>query len=767
MHLRKSLVLALFLAGVGSVSAKAPVAPSNLRVKPLGVNSFLLEWKDNAKDEKGWEIRAIRGKTARPVRYQLVPYPDLTSYVVITNELPGETLSFQLAAYNGASGAEILSKPSSVVITRALVKASFNPPANNSAVPLDDGRIRLGWKDLATSEHGYKIEYKAGAGKWKVLGTTNPGVSFSFPASGFEPATRYSFRARAFKGNPATYTAYGNIATATTKPFQAPDTLVARPEGEGAISFTWKDRSSVEGGFELQWKSGTGDFTSLGEVSANTSSTTPVQGFSLDTEYQFRIRALRTVNSNKVYTGFSNVASAKTVQLASPANLAGEAISESSVRLTWNDPSVMENGFEIQALEAGSTAYKVLGTVAANTREYTATGLSPGKAYDFRVRAYDFFTYSVFSPAAQVTTRDGITGDLDPPVFWNTSFVYPIGVSRPAQLASLEVSGLPSGLAYQSSSLTISGTTLEEGVKNVTLKATFNDGYVVTRSLVLRIIRPPAAPVVAAAFAPVEVAAGSSIRVSTAGKFSDPDATDARRVTTTLGSFDIVLYPLATPGTVANFLSYANAGRYDGSFFHRSPDSFVVQGGGYLHDGSAFAEVAKVSPIQNEPGISNTAGTVAMAKVGGYPDSATSEFFVSVNNNATILDDQNGGFTVFGRVASGTGMGVVNAINALPRSNYTVTVGGSSRLMEDLPMNVEAPAPEVMDPSKLVKVTSVAAVPLLRYEVITGNPAVATAAVSGSDIDITGVAAGNTTIQVKAIDLDGEMIFQTIPVTVP
>jgi len=766
MHLRKTLVLALFLAGVVSVSAKAPAAPSNLRVKPLGVNSFLLEWNDNAKDEKGWEIRAIRGKTARPVRYQLVPYPDITSYVVITNELPGETLSFQLAAYNGTSGAETLSKPSSIVTTRALLKSSFNPPTNASALTLDDGRIRLGWKDLATTEHGYKIEYKTGSGKWKVLGTTNPGVSFSFPASGFEPATRYSFRVRAFKGNPASHTAYSNIVTTTTMPFQAPDTLVAKPEGEGAITFSWKDRSAVEGGFELQWRSGTGDFTSLGEVGANFTSTTPIKGFSLDTEYQFRIRALRTVNSSKVYTGFSNVASAKTVQLSNPTNLAGQPISESSVRLTWDDPSVMENGFEIQALEAGTTDYKVLDTVAANIKEYTATGLSPGKVYDFRVRAYDLFAYSAFSPAVQVTTRDGITGDLDPAVFWNTSFIYPVGVSRPAQLASLEVEGLPSGLVYQSSSRTISGTTVEEGVKTVTLKATFNDGYVVTRSLVLRVIRPPAAPVVGAAFAPVEVLAGSSTPVSMTGKFSDPDATDARRVTTTLGSFDIVLYPLATPGTVANFLSYANAGRYDGSFFHRSPDGFVVQGGGYIHDGSVFSEVPKAPSIQNEPGISNTAGTVAMAKVGGFPDSATSEFFVSVNNNAANLDDQNGGFTVFGRVA-GAGMSVVNAINALPRSNYTVTVGGSSRRMEDVPMDVVAPAPDVMDPTKLVKVTSVTAVPSLRYEVSTGNPAVATATVNGSTVDITGVAAGNTTVQVKAIDLDGEMVSQTIPVTVP
>ena len=112
--------LLVSLTAVESASAqvaKRPKAPSNLRVKVIGVNTFLMEWKDNSKTEKGWEIRVSEGRTKRPQRYQLVASPDITSYVVITNELPGKTLSFQLAAYNGDPGAEKFSKPTSVVTT--------------------------------------------------------------------------------------------------------------------------------------------------------------------------------------------------------------------------------------------------------------------------------------------------------------------------------------------------------------------------------------------------------------------------------------------------------------------------------------------------------------------------------------------------------------------------------------------------------------------------------------------------------------------------
>ena len=62
-------------------------------------------------------------------------------------------------------------------------------------------------------------------------------------------------------------------------------------------------------------------------------------------------------------------------------------------------------------------------------------------------------------------------------------------------------------------------------------------------------------------------------------------------------------------------------------------------------------------------GLKNNRGTVAMAKLGSDPNSATSEFFISLANNAANLNNQNEGFTVFARVA-GNGMTVADAIAA-------------------------------------------------------------------------------------------------------
>lgn len=140
------------------------------------------------------------------------------------------------------------------------------------------------------------------------------------------------------------------------------------------------------------------------------------------------------------------------------------------------------------------------------------------------------------------------------------------------------------------------------------------------------------------------------------------------RLTTSIGLIDIRLFDEQAPLTVTNFLNYVQRGDYDNSFIHRSVPGFVIQGGGYGIDYTLGRIVAVVTdpPVVNEydSARSNLRGTIAMAKQPDLPDSATSQWFFNLKDNSANLNNQNGGFTVFGEVM-GRSMELIDAIAGL------------------------------------------------------------------------------------------------------
>ena len=176
-------------------------------------------------------------------------------------------------------------------------------------------------------------------------------------------------------------------------------------------------------------------------------------------------------------------------------------------------------------------------------------------------------------------------------------------------------------------------------------------------------------------------------------------AAEAPRVkfVTTQGEFVIEVYPDKAPKTVENFLQYVKDKHYDGTVFHRVIETFMVQGGGF---DAKYTQRPTRPSIAHEGrealakgGDRNVTGTVAMARTND-PDSASSQFFINVKDNA-FLDPvqipagdpvprfeyqgqvrenipranlnnapQLFGYTVFGKIVSG--MDVVQKIKVLP-----------------------------------------------------------------------------------------------------
>lgn len=130
------------------------------------------------------------------------------------------------------------------------------------------------------------------------------------------------------------------------------------------------------------------------------------------------------------------------------------------------------------------------------------------------------------------------------------------------------------------------------------------------------------------------------------------------------GDITIELFPEKAPITVKNFLDYVDSGFYDGTIFHRVIPGFVIQGGGFTSD---MQQKSTQAPIKNEAdnGLKNARGTLSMARTSDI-NSATSQFFVNLKDNANLdhTGPGNFGYAVFGRVIDG--MDVVDKIAAVP-----------------------------------------------------------------------------------------------------
>ncbi|GAA61361.1 peptidyl-prolyl cis-trans isomerase [Pseudoalteromonas sp. BSi20652] len=142
---------------------------------------------------------------------------------------------------------------------------------------------------------------------------------------------------------------------------------------------------------------------------------------------------------------------------------------------------------------------------------------------------------------------------------------------------------------------------------------------------------------------------------------------------TSQGTIEINLFDQQTPKTVANFLSYVQDDSYNETVIHRSVSNFVIQGGGFTFSDSLDAITTKPA-VENEPVFSNVKGTIAMAKLSGDADSATSQWFFNITDNSAALDTQNGGFTVFGQITAAS-QSTLDKIAALVHCGETPVVG--------------------------------------------------------------------------------------------
>lgn len=181
-------------------------------------------------------------------------------------------------------------------------------------------------------------------------------------------------------------------------------------------------------------------------------------------------------------------------------------------------------------------------------------------------------------------------------------------------------------------------------------------------------------------------------------------------IKTNHGTLTVELFKDKAPVSVENFLKYVDKKFYDGTVFHRVMSTFMIQGGGFAKKDDGKHEQKEVNaPIKNEAdnGLKNDRGTLAMARTNA-PDSATSQFFINVVDNAGLNKPRpdGAGYAVFGKVTAG--LEVVDKIKAVPVATKPLMARGADGALHESPMQ-NVPVTDVVIESITLKAAAKAA----------------------------------------------------------
>ncbi|MGH7597289.1 MAG: fibronectin type III domain-containing protein, partial [bacterium] len=372
-----------------------PAAPNSLTATAASNTQINLTWADNASNEEGFKIE--RKLTAGVTFNQIATVGAGVTNYSDTGLSSTTSYTYRVRAHNDGGHSAYSSQVSVTTLPDP-------PPAPSglTATTVSNSRIDLAWTDNATTETGFKIERKIGAGgTYTQIDTVGANVT-SYASTGLTGSTAYYYRVRAY--NVSGNSAYSDGANATTQQDApaAPSGLAATAISNERIDLTWTDNSGNEDGFKIEIKAGaSGTYTQITSVAANVTSYSST-GLEAATEYFFRVRGFNGTGNS----AYSNEDSATTLPdpPAAPGSLSATAVSQNQINLTWTDNANNENGFKIESKLSAAATYNEIATVGANVTSYSNTGLSGSTEYMYRVRAHNAGGNSAYSNVATATT---------------------------------------------------------------------------------------------------------------------------------------------------------------------------------------------------------------------------------------------------------------------------------------------------------------------------------------------------------------------------
>ena len=247
-----------------------------------------------------------------------------------------------------------------------------------------DKSITLGWNRNANAT-GYVIEYYNGA-KWVKNSTVTKNTTVKYTVSSLKPGTVNKFRIRAYKAT--NYSAYSYITVNTLPSAVSGFKTVSKTSSTSTLS--WNKNTSADGYIIERYIVNRWVQTQKVVGSGNVSAT--IKSLTAGSTNKLRIRAYKTINKKTEYSSYTYL-NVKT-KPAQMTGLKAKSKTNNTVTLQWNKNATADSVF-IEKYD-GSKWVNVK-KLSAGFTTYTVNGLSSGRTYRFRVRAYRAGEYSGYT----------------------------------------------------------------------------------------------------------------------------------------------------------------------------------------------------------------------------------------------------------------------------------------------------------------------------------------------------------------------------------
>lgn len=251
-------------------------------------------------------------------------------------------------------------------------------PTNVKAAASSYNSVKLSWTK-ADDVTGYEIyRSTSSTGTYTKIATTS---STSYTNTSLNTGTTYYYKIKSYKtGTPTQYSDYSKAVSA--KPvLSTPTSVKAVSSSYNSVKTSWAAVSGASGYEVYRSTTSTGTYTLAGTTTSTSFNNT---GLTTNKTYYYKVKSYRIVASKKVYGNYSSIVSAKPIPSV-PTNFNVAKVNSTSSKISWSSVSGA-SGYEIYRSTSSTGSYSLVKSTTSTS--YTNSGLTKGKTYYYKVRAY-------------------------------------------------------------------------------------------------------------------------------------------------------------------------------------------------------------------------------------------------------------------------------------------------------------------------------------------------------------------------------------------